>query len=114
MTKEEIKALPPVSLSVFRQMVYDCGAKMIGDFDKTEIIHQLMTLADCPIKAPTVKVIIEDGVPQEVLADAPVDLEVVDIDKDYEDYDQLKNYRNRLYEDKNLKSCDFKVANFEE
>ena len=115
MTKKERKALPPVSLSVFRQMVYDCGAEMMSaNFDKKEIVHRLMTLADCPIKAPTVKVIIEDGVPQEVLADAPVDLEVVDIDEDYEDYDQLKNYRNRLYEDKNLKSCDFKVANFEE
>lgn len=115
MTKKERKALPPVSLSVFRQMVYDCGAEMMAaNFDKKEIVHRLMTLADCPIKAPTVKVIVEDGVPQDVLTDAPASVEIVCIDKDYEDYNQLKSYRDRLHEDKSLKSCDFEVADFKE
>ena len=72
MAKKTRNALPPVSLGVFRQMVYDCGAEMMSaGFNKDEIICRLMTLADYPIKPPTVKVIIEDGVPADVLTNAP-------------------------------------------
>lgn len=61
-----------------------------------------------------VKVIIIDGITTEVLADGPVDLEVVDIDKDYEDYDELLDYEATLHKDKTLKSVDFTVAHFGE
>lgn len=61
-----------------------------------------------------VKVIIVDGIVTEVLSEGPVDLEVVDIDKDYEDYDGLREYEQKLHEDKSLKSIDFTVAHFEE
>lgn len=50
MAKKTRNALPPVSLGVFRQMVYDCGAEMMSaGFNKDEIICRLMTLADYPI-----------------------------------------------------------------
>mgnify|MGYP000005070722 CR=1 FL=1 len=115
MAKKTRNALPPVSLGVFRQMVYDCGAEMMSaGFNKDEIICRLMTLADYPIKPPTVKVIIEDGVPADVLTDAPAKVEIVDIDKDYEDREQLRAYRDQLYADKNLKSCDYTTADFKE
>ena len=61
-----------------------------------------------------VKVIINDGVVTEVLSDGSVDLEVVDIDTDYEDYNQLRKYEEELRRDESLKSVDFAVANFEE
>lgn len=108
-------SVSPVSLNVFRQMVYDCGAEMMSaGFDRDKMICRLMTLADCPIKTPTVKVIIEDGIPEDVLSDVPVDVEIVGIDKDYEDCNQLRAYRDRLYADKSLKSCDYTTADFKE
>ena len=61
-----------------------------------------------------VKVIINDGITTEVLADGPVELEVVDIDSDYEDYDKLREYEEELHKDEGLKSVDFTVAHFEE
>lgn len=61
-----------------------------------------------------VKVIIRDGIVTEVLADAPVEVEVIDIDKDYEDYENLLTYESDLHEDTSLKSVDFTVAHFEE
>lgn len=61
-----------------------------------------------------VKVIINDGIVTEVLADGPVELEVVDIDSDYEDYDKLQEYEEELHKDESLKSVDFTVAHFEE
>lgn len=61
-----------------------------------------------------VKVIIIDGIATEVLTDGPVDLEVVNIDKDYEDYDELLDYEAALHKDETLKSIDFTVAHFGE
>lgn len=61
-----------------------------------------------------VKIIINDGIATEVLADGPVELEVVDIDSDYEDYDKLQEYEEELHKDESLKSVDFTVAHFEE
>lgn len=61
-----------------------------------------------------VKVIINNGIATEVLADGPVELEVVDIDDDYEDYDKLLEYKKELHKDESLKSVDFTVAHFEE
>ncbi len=60
-----------------------------------------------------VKVIIYEGIATEVLADGPVDLEVVDIDGDNEDYDKLMKYDEELHKDESLKSVDFTVAKFE-
>lgn len=64
-----------------------------------------------------IKVIIIDGIATEVLTDGPVDLEVVNIDKDYEDYedyDKLRDYEAELHKDETLKSIDFTVAHFGE
>ena len=115
MKNKEKKALTPISLEVYRQMVYDCGARLMEDgCDKTEIITRLIDLADRPIRMPNVKVIIEDGIASEVLADTPIEAEIISIDKDYEDYDKLRAYEDQLYKDESLKSVKFSSANFEE
>lgn len=59
-----------------------------------------------------VKVIIRDGIVQDVLSTEPVEIEIVDINKDYEDYDRLCEYENELYADETLKSQDFTVTHF--
>ena len=59
-----------------------------------------------------VKVIIMDGVVSDVLSDGDVDVEIVDVNKDYEDYDALVKRRDEVYEDETLKERDYKVANF--
>ena len=61
-----------------------------------------------------VKVISRDGIVQDVLSTEPVEIEIVDINKDYEDYDRLCEYENELYADETLKSQDFTVAHFGE
>lgn len=61
-----------------------------------------------------VKVIIRDGIVSEVLTDGQADVEIIGIDKDYEDYDALCRYEQSLYEDAGLKSIDFTVAHFGE
>jgi len=59
-----------------------------------------------------IKVIIREGIVDEVLSDGPVEVEIVDINKDYEDYDALNKYADELYDDKGMKSCSFTVATF--
>lgn len=61
-----------------------------------------------------VKVIIRDGIVQDVLSTEPVEVEIVDTNKDYEDYDDLCDYEQELYADETLKSQDFTVAHFGE
>lgn len=64
-----------------------------------------------------IKVIIHDGIVTNVLADESakeVDVEIVDIDRDYEDYDELQEYEEELYGDKNLQEIGYSVANFGE
>lgn len=130
MKKEEKKTLPPVSLKKYQRWVFECGAKLMEDTcDKKEIVNRLIDLSNYPIRddacavseketdraaIPRVKVIIEGGITSEVLADCPVELEVVNIDKDYEDYDRLRDYEVKLHEDKSLMQIDFSSANFEE
>ena len=46
-----------------------------------------------------IKVIIHDGIVVDVLATAPVDVEVLDIDRDYEDFDALTRYEEGLRQD---------------
>lgn len=60
-----------------------------------------------------VKVIIRDGIVQSVLSTNPVEVEVVDIDKDYEDYENLSAYEQELYADCSLQEQEFTVAHFE-
>lgn len=61
-----------------------------------------------------VKVIINDGIAVGVLADGDVDVEIVDVDEDYEDYEALKEYEEELYGDPTLKEREYTVAHFEE
>lgn len=61
-----------------------------------------------------VKVIIQDGIVQDVLSTEPVEVEIVDINKDYEDYEALCDYEQELYTDPALKSQDFTVSHFGE
>ena len=71
---------------------------------------------DSSSKAPLqVKVILNEGIVEGVLKDqeTPVEVEVVDVNKDYDDYEQLRDYRAALYEDKSFRSCDYTTANFE-
>lgn len=61
-----------------------------------------------------VKVIINDGIAVGVLADGDVDVEIVDVDQDYEDYEALKKYVEELHGDPTLKEQEYTVAHFEE
>jgi len=61
-----------------------------------------------------VKVIVHDGIVIGVLATDAVEVEVVDIDKDYEDYEALKEYEQKLYGDPSLHEQDYTVAHFED
>lgn len=49
----------------------------------------------------------------DVLATAPVDVEVLDIDRDYEDFDALTRYEEELRRDPELRSRDYTVAHFD-
>lgn len=132
MAKKEKNVQEPISMGLYRQLVYECAAMLMeSDCDKEQVIHRLLDLADrsiCPenvaseetakekasAPVPKVKVIIRDGVATSALADSQVDLEIVDIDKDYSDYDQLMEYEAQLYQDESLKCIEFITANFEE
>ena len=63
-----------------------------------------------------VKIMIEGGAVHAVLKDQdiPIQVEIIDIDKDYADYEQLLAYRHSLYADPTFKECEFTSANFEE
>lgn len=63
-----------------------------------------------------IKVIIDNGVVDAVLKDQeiPVRVEVVDVNNDYEDYEQLSVYRGELMANDSFVPCDFSVSNFEE
>lgn len=117
MTKKEKKPVEPVSLGVYQQMVFDRAADLMAMADNADVkavIERLLDMSDYPIKAPTVKVIIEDGIVQDVMSDASVDLEVVDVDSDCEDADKLREYRDQIYKDRNLKSIEFDFADFKD
>lgn len=62
----------------------------------------------------TVKGIITDGIVSGVLANKEVDVEIISIDDDYEDYEALCQYEDDLRSDKTLQDYDFTVAHFEE
>ena len=62
-----------------------------------------------PVK---VKIIIEEGIATGVLADGDVEIEIVDIDPDYEDYEALREYEKEIRGDPALKEREFAVAHF--
>ena len=63
-----------------------------------------------PVK---VKVIIEEGIVASVLADDDVEVEIIDIDPDYEDYEALKKYKEEVSGDPTMREREFTVAAFE-
>lgn len=53
-----------------------------------------------------IKVIIHDGIVDSVLCDdtrLPISVEVVDVNKGYQDYQELRDYSDSLYKDKSFK-----------
>ena len=75
---------------------------------------RVCSLQNREMKNARVKVIIRSGVPEVVLADGDVDVEIIDIDKDYDDYEALCKRKHEVLDDKSLHSIDFVTANFEE
>lgn len=64
-----------------------------------------------PVK---VKVIIEEGIAVGVLADGDVEVEIIDIDPDYRDYEALRKYKGEVRGDPAMKEQAFAVAAFED
>ena len=64
-----------------------------------------------PVK---VKVIIEEGIATSVLANGDVEVEIIDIDPDYEDYEALRKYEEEFRGDPAMKERAFTVATFED
>ena len=61
-----------------------------------------------------VKIIIRDGVVESILADSPdICAEIIDIDKDHDDYHAADAYGDELYQSDALQSIDFAYAGFE-
>ena len=60
-----------------------------------------------------VKIIIEEGIAVGVLADGDVEVEIIDIDPDYEDYEALQSYEKEIRSAPSLKEREFTVAHFE-
>ena len=64
-----------------------------------------------PVK---VKVIIEEGIATSVLANGDVEVEIIDIDPDYRDYEALRKYEEEIRRDPAMKERAFTVAAFED
>ena len=61
-----------------------------------------------------IEVIVIDGIVESVLTDGEADIEIVSIDKDYEDREALEKYADKLYADPQLKERKFINAHFDE
>ena len=61
-----------------------------------------------------VKVVIEDGIITDVLSDGEAEVEIIDVNVDYEDYDALCKRRQEVLEDDTLHEIDFTVTKLEE
>lgn len=63
-----------------------------------------------------IKVIIRDGIVESVLAkdvsDKQPNIEIVSVDKDYEDYEQLRDYAETLYADPAYQEYPFRQVLF--
>ena len=64
-----------------------------------------------PVK---IKVIIKEGIAAGVLADGDVEVEIIDIDPDYRDYEALRMYEAEIRSDPVMKEQAFTVAAFED
>ena len=64
-----------------------------------------------------IKIIFRNGTTEAVLADAPAgqdpDVEIVNIDDDYPDYDQLQAHAEEIYADPSMRHVPYETANFE-
>jgi len=62
-----------------------------------------------------IKVVIDSGIVDDVLInrEEAVEVEILDIDNNYEDYKQLDEYRHQIYSDPSLRTCPYSVARFE-
>ena len=60
------------------------------------------------------KVVIEDGIITDVLSDGEAEVEIIDVNVDYEDYDALCKRRQEVLEDDTLHEIDFTVTKVEE
>lgn len=61
-----------------------------------------------------VKVVIEEGIITNVLSDGEAEVEIIDVNIDYDDYDALCKRRDEVLEDNTLQEIDFTVTKFEE
>lgn len=65
-----------------------------------------------------IKVIIRDGIVESVLvkdvSDKQPNIEIVSVDKDYEDSEQLRDYTEALYADPTYQEYPFTCASFRE
>lgn len=88
----------------------------IDAFAERQLLNELGVEHPEPSRDLNIKVIITDGIVEEVLTDKdlPVQVEVIDVDDNYEDYDQLKAYREELYHDPSYHHCLYTVADFKE
>ena len=64
-----------------------------------------------PVK---IKVIIEEEIATGVLADGDVEIEIINIDPDYRDYEALRKYEEEIRSDPAMKERAFTVARFED
>lgn len=60
-----------------------------------------------------VKVVVNDGLISGILTSEPVDVEVVYIDRDYKDYDKLKEREAAFYRDPSLKETNYETIRFD-
>lgn len=88
----------------------------IDAFAEKELLERYGVEKDNKEQGLNIKVIISDGIVEGVLkdSDAPVQVEVVDVDRNYENYEALEEYREELYKDRSLVPCDYVVASLEE
>lgn len=61
-----------------------------------------------------VKVVIEEGIITNVLSDGEAEVEIIDVNVDYDDYDALCKRRDEVLGDDTLQEIDFTVTKFEE
>ena len=88
----------------------------IDHFAEKELMEKYGIVRDPREQELNVKVIIFDGIVEGVLKDAniPVSVEIVDVDRNYENYKALDAYREEIYKDKSLIPCDYAFAGQEE
>lgn len=63
-----------------------------------------------------IKIIIRDGIVESVLSDCvqiPAEVEVVDVNRDYADFEQLRAYADAIYADSAFKELPLTYAHFE-